>query len=460
MNHRMNYSLYVRAALCIAVAALLPSLVYAQALTCSYDPMYYIPFPPAGTGIISQVVANISNIVNNLAVGMYAGLVANITFQGAAVAVITLYILIYGVMFMGGMTQISLHDAVIRLVKIGLVVTLIGPFSWNFFYNYMGAAFDTGKNELIGDVLSVGVGGAAGWTVMDPNTGTAYQLDPSVLARYPFVVLDNAVAVLTSSKMAITLLATFTTGPYGIVIGLLILMGLGSYAGALFQAMWVYLMSVVVTAFLFAVAPIFFIFLLFQRTRNLFDGWVNQLVSATLQPLFLFTFFSFFSAMMWSAITRLLYTPVCWMPPGDVWRGSPFNIYMWRFMIPGQNGWQMYNGAMSYTGPNVASINAPTFPISIGDVLALVLIAQLAKRFNDVVLHIAREIAGASLQLDISSRIGNFFSPNRMMNPIMQAMQNKAPARPGAGAAASFMDRLRKPTSRPGAGGKDGDKDE
>lgn len=386
------------AAMAFALGSSFALDAYAQmfAQTCSFNPEFNVPLPASGSGIISTTVANIGLIVNGLAYNMYNTIVFNPDFQGAARAALSLYIVMYGVMFMGGMTQISLQDFVLRAVKFGIVVALLAPDSWNFFYTYVGGAFQSSKDELIAIMSSIAVGGVVG-----------------VVPQYPFAVLDNAIAIVTSSKMAVTLVATFFTGPYGLIFGLLIVMGLGSFASSLFQAMWVYLMSMVVTAFLFAIAPIFFTFLLFARTRNLFDGWLNQLVSATLQPVMLFTFFAFFSSLVQASLWKLLNTPVCWTTPGDIWRGSPFDVQVWRFMVPVNTGfgmtWQMYGGEWSFTGADTPG--APVFPLSIVDVLVFVIIVQLASRFNGIVLHIAKDIAGASLNLDVAGKMAEWMSP-------------------------------------------------
>src|SRR6185436_2324103 len=99
-------------------------------------------------------------------------------------------------------------------------------------------------------------------------------------------------------KMAVTLMAIFGTFPYGPIIGLILLMALGSFLKALMNALWVYLMSLVMKTLLFALAPIFIPCILFTRTRHLFDGWLNQIVNATLQPILLFAFFAFFAILI------------------------------------------------------------------------------------------------------------------------------------------------------------------
>ncbi len=398
------------------IFAAFPALAQIQyppeyATACTYNPQFNIPLPAAGSGIITLLVGNISAIVSNVAMALYNSILAQYTFQVAVRAALTLSVVIYGILFTFGMTQITMMDFLIRVVKIGIVATLLSPASWTYFYFYVGYFFHDGTNWLIATMSSIALGMVAGINPM-----------------YPFAVLDNAIATLTSSRLFVTLIATFFTGPYGIFIALIIIMGIGTFASALFQAMWIYLMSLVVRCFLFALAPIFLCFLLFGRTRHLFDGWVNALVSSMLQPVFLFAFFAFFSKLVEASLYNLLRVPVCWTPPGSTWQGTPFDVWMWRFMVPVNAGgvwrWEMYGGGWSFTGADIAG--APIFPLSIIDVLIFVLLVQLAWRFNGVVVQIAKDIAGASLALNISGAVTEWMNPAKGRMDAMKDMANRA----------------------------------
>lgn len=396
-NHQIVI-MYGLAAMAVVAFMLLPFPAWAQqtAKTCTYNPDFKIQVPASGTGIISLLVQNISLIINYISAQLYNSLIGNPSFQLTIRLAGTLYIVLYGVMFTFGMSQISLMDFVIRMIKLGIIAMLLSPMSYGFFYGSVGVFFNQGTDWLIGVMAQIAV-------------GTVPGLNPT----QPFAVLDNAIAVLTSSKMAVTLIATFFTGPYGLLFGLLILMGMGTFGAALMQAMWVYLMSLVVKAFLFAMAPVFFAFLLFQRTRNLFDGWLNQIIAASLQPIFLFTFFAFFAKLIEASMHMLLRVPVCWTPPGELWQGSPFDISMWRFMLespPGSNNFFLYNGAWSFTGTDFGG--AP-FPISIIDLLIFVILVQLAWRFNGIATKIANDIASASLNLNISGGLSGLLDPTK-----------------------------------------------
>lgn len=382
--------------------------------TCSSDSQFAIPVPSSGQpGVISLIVGNIQCLLwgdpdgpgpadcggfnnNNVARDLFMRIANNPGVTYTIAGLVALYVVMYGLMLSVGMVQVSALDIMIRMVKIVLVVALISPSAgWPFFYDIMGRFFNQGTDQLIGQVTAI---------MMNVPTGPGWN------PYAPFLILDQVAAVMTSPRMAVTLLAMFFTGPYGLIFGILILMSLGTFASAVFQAIWIYLMSLVVRAFLFGLAPIFFCFLLFSRTRHLFDGWLNQVVNTTLQPLFLFTFFAFFAQIVLAAMWFIIRVPVCWMPMQDsVTRGTVFDTYGWRFALEtSPNSFQPYDGAWSFTGADMAG--TPIFPISIMDILMFLLLAQLTWRFNTVVLNIAKDIAGASTSFNMSGALSEYMS--------------------------------------------------
>lgn len=378
MHHKIFTKIYGLTPSLLAILPLLliifvPSLAHAQTFmpdgTCSNDPQFDIV---PQYGIISAIVNNIANILNSIAGSMYLGIVGNSGFINAVRVAVTIYVAVYGMLFTFGMVQITLYDFVIRLIKISILTTLIAPNSWGFFFYTVVNFFNGGTDELISVVTSISVGNAP--------TGN------------PFVTLDWAIAMATSAKMAVTLLAIFGTGPYGFFIGILLVMSLGSFLKSLVQAMWVYLMSLTLKTLLFGLAPIFIACLLFTRTKHIFDGWLNQVVNASLQPILLFAFFSFFSALVHQSIYNLLQRPVCWTEWAESLRGSPFSEHFWRFTD--QYG-APYGGTWSFTGSQTGEI----FPIDIISVLILLILAELAGRFNHVVIEVARDLAGAATNL-------------------------------------------------------------
>ncbi len=388
--------------------------------TCTTDPPFDIPTPLPGQGLISVIVTNVQAILNNISQTMFQTIAGDAGFIAAVQAMLTLYIAIYGILFTFGMVNITLYDFFIRMVKIGIIVGLLSAGAWDFFNTTVVKFFNQGTDDIINKVTAIAT-----------NTGTDFATGP------PFNVLDGALAKALSAKMAVVLLATFGTGPYGILYGLLLLAALGSFMKALFTAVWVYLMSLVLKTLLFGLAPIFFAFLLFNRTRHLFDGWLNQVVNASLQPILLFVFFAFFAKLIEASIDNLIdYTPphkgvpVCWTEWAESVRGSPFSFHWHRFTVPNDSGtstfclnntggkcWEPFGGMWGFTGPQVTNNTAtamPVFPIDIMTILIFLILAELAGRFNSIVLMIARDLAGASTDLSsMQGALSDWFSPGK-----------------------------------------------
>jgi len=148
--------------------------------------------------------------------------------------------------------------------------------------------------------------------------------------------------------------------------------------------------------FLYALAPFFIPCILFSRTKHLFDGWLSQLVNACLQPIFLFTFFSFFAVLIEACLDQLFSTPVCWTAVKDAVKGAPFEGQFWRFAVWDcvTGNWVPFDGVWGFEGPQDTGCGGqPVHPIGIVLPLTLWIISDLASRFNVVIIQIAHDIS-------------------------------------------------------------------
>lgn len=357
--------------------------------TCTSDPQFDIPYAAItpGNGLISAIVDDVKNVLYTTSQTLYDSILGNSSFRNTVAIAISLYIAIYGIMFTFGMVQSTVYDFFIRMVKIGIISILLGTDAtwWQFIYDSLAHFFIDGTDAIIYEVSRITVGGV----------NSPYDVGK------PFAILDGVIATAVSAKMAVTILATFFTGPYGLLFGILMLLSLGSFLRALFTAIWVYLMALVLKMLLIALSPIFISFMLFSRTKPLFDGWINQLVNACLQPIFLFVFFGFFVALIQATMDGILRNPVCWTEWIDSVRGTPFAVHYWRFAVKDTTTglWEPYGGLWSWTGAAASTKDTRVFPIDIMTILIFLMLAELAGRFNNIVIMIASEIAGASVNL-------------------------------------------------------------
>jgi hypothetical protein len=322
-------------------------------------------------------------LLGGVASTMFRNIAGATGFKFAFRAAIILYIAIFGLMFTMGMVQSTVYEFAVRMIKIIIIQTLVSTNVWNFFSGYVVTFFNAGTDELI-NIITASIYGGGGMGGVWGGNG-----DPST-SVYPFVPLDNAIAYASSARMAVTILAIFFTGPYGFPIGLMLVISLGSFLKTLMSAMWVYLMSLVIKTLLFGMAPIFIVCLLFSRTKHLFDGRLNQVVNASLQPIFLFTFLIFFVNLIAACILNIIgpgTTPVCWTEFSESSRGTALGQFFWRFTDAAGN-------------PNPAGWNFTTpFPIPPLLVFTLLILTELAGKFNDVVVQIAQDLAGAATDL-------------------------------------------------------------
>jgi type IV secretion system protein VirB6 len=336
-------------------------------------------------GLITQVIDYIKEIIDDTSEQLFNGIVGNSGFKAAVNAAFALAIAFFGVAFMFGIVPFTFGQALTRGLKIAIIAALIGGGGWSFFSEYAVTFFNDGTDDLIGKVISIATG--------EPHTPG----DPKPFSQLEKVVLDTL-----SPEMMIANITSFITGPQGIAMGGLLSIGIMAFVQMLVKAMRVYVISLVAKALLFGLAPIFISFILFERTKNIFTGWINQLVNYSLQPLLLFAFLSFFVVLIESSVKNILSTDICWVPVQH-YSGATTTTKFWSFVGPDgkpTNSEMTWDGLASCIEAGGAGAQCDDFPISIIDILTFLILSHLAYRFSDVVVNLATEIASSTLFLD------------------------------------------------------------
>lgn len=359
----------------------------------AYNPKTVAP----GKGIIATVVKDIQTTLKPMTKDMFDGISKDSGFTKAATAAMTLYVIIYAITFMFGMVQLTAFDFLVRLFKISVVASLINGSAFGVFSDIIIKFFNDGTDSIITEVSTIAVGGTN-------------------LGGKPFDWMDAAILQLTSVKMLVTLMAAATTGIYGLVIIILLTIAMYTFVKAMLGAMWIYIMALVLRTLLFGLAPLFLACVMFSRTKPLFDGWLNQVVNSCLQPIFLFTFFAFFVQLIKSALDQVLQTNVCWTEMAGP-RGTASATHFWRFALwdCDDKVWAPFDGVWGFTGPDNAPPNhvtnksdcgkgAPVHPLGIMLPLTIWILSDLAKRFNDIVVNIAKDIANATTSFNYNSQ--------------------------------------------------------
>ena len=193
-------------------------------------------------------------------------------------ALLTLYLMFSVLGYIIGILQVTKYDLAVRIAKISMILTLVSPGSWDFFYKHCFSLFIQGIPEII-SAFNGYLGG-----------------DSS------FKFLDSTLGLFLESEFWLRMLALFLAGPVGWLLFVGIIWALWAFFKAMLRAIILYLFVIVALAFLVTLAPIFITFVLFQLTKGFFDSWIKMIVNFSLQPIILFASLAFLNQIILTSI--------------------------------------------------------------------------------------------------------------------------------------------------------------
>ena len=337
--------------------------------TCTNDHQFDIKPNGIISSVANDIAGRVADMTSSISSNMFSGAGGVAGIGGSIDNMCKIYIVIYGVLFMFGVVQATIFEFISRLAKVAIVASLAGGASE--LDSLMQNFFEQGTSDMI---MAVSGG------------------------ELPLDRVDQLVDAIVSPKMIVTLATIATTGFYGPFLFLILIASFQSLAGAILNAVWIYLMSEVVRGILYGVAPIFIACALFQRTRDFYQGWLNQLVNACLQPIFLFTFFAFFIHLIGDVITQIMGVPICLTPMPETGRGAAINTFWWRFTNGGEQYDELWGAS---TG----------FPVDIFQIFIFFILAELVSRFSDIIVLVAKSISGAATNMTRLPLMSSWPSP-------------------------------------------------
>ena len=90
------------------------------------------------------------------------------------------------------------------------------------------------------------------------------------------------------------IIASFFTGGIGLILAFAIFILAFSLIATVIRAMHIFISSAIAIIIYVFVSPIIIPLILFEKTKGIFDAWLTQLISFTLQPIILFSFLAIF----------------------------------------------------------------------------------------------------------------------------------------------------------------------
>ena len=343
-------------------------------------------------GILTSIYNFLKDIIDVATETLYRSIVENPNYQYALAGTVTLYVAIFGAMFTIGLVQASFGQMLMRFIKLGIIYSALSPnIGWYFFNDYAVSFFNDGTEELVRGVIQIGTG------------------EPLPAGAGPFYQLDQLASFFIHPETIVALMGAATAGPAALgMTGIAVIAGWG-FMKMLIEALRVYAVSFVARSILLGIGPIFIIFLLFDKTKQLFNNWLNVLISMSLQPILLFTFLSFMLVMLESSMRNMMNVELCWLET-EAPEGTNAQKAEWVFMDPNTGQPLIFDWTSQ---GNVACTETQNgdcqeFPLHIIDVLTFLILVWLTQRFSTVIDRIASELSSTFIALDPAGRLDSF----------------------------------------------------
>ncbi len=255
-------------------------------------------------GFIEEVVTAFDDLLGKVTQGLYEKVVADTGLINIVRAFLVFYVTMYGVMFMMGLAEAKHQDMIVRLLKIGLVVTAISPGSWEFFNDHLFGLFTVGSKEIASHIIRAALyyrGGA------EDSPKFIIPEDATPLSIYDIIV-DMLISSAIHAKIWGLI---FYNGYFWIYIIIMYVAIFFALMGII-RAVVLYFTSLMLVAILLVTAPIFIVMVLFQMTRQIFENWLQQLIAGAMMIIVLSATMTVLVIILQDQIENLFGYGVCW----------------------------------------------------------------------------------------------------------------------------------------------------
>lgn len=212
---------------------------------------------------------------------------------------LSLYIMIYGLMFLLGMVQINQTDIVIRVIKIAFVAGLMNEKTFGFFNTYVFEAATGFSDSIISSMSGYSLFSSGG--VSNGSVSNPFMFLDSILSKVFFSVTFYA-----------QLLALLSMGISGILYFIIVFIAIVIVVITTLRAIAIYLMAFIAVAILLGIAPLFLTFMLFETTRYLFDNWVRFTARYMIEPVILLAGIIILTQLFTIYLDYVIGYSVCW----------------------------------------------------------------------------------------------------------------------------------------------------
>ncbi|MDA9818253.1 type IV secretion system protein, partial [Flavobacteriaceae bacterium] len=228
-------------------------------------------------------------------------------------SLLVLMVIFYAITTLTGISDFSRDNVIKKMIRFGVIMLFLHPdagFYW--FSNIFIDAFKGGVNQMVYNI-SESFSGVPSGDITPDITLTLFE--------------SEAINIIFSKAFVGKLFALFFDIPIGTIAFLFIVFpAVILYIYTFFYVVFLYLIAQLTISLMFILAPIFLVAALFESTKEMFDNWLSQLFSLSMQQIMLIITFKFFNIIVLGILKITFHYEVCpaWY---DVIFGLGFSFY-------------------------------------------------------------------------------------------------------------------------------------
>ena len=249
---------------------------------------------------------------------MYNSLVKQIT--SLVQSVLLLYITFSGIGYFTGTTPASKDHIAKSVIRIGVIMQLISPTSWDFFNLYLFSAL----RMIMVQVINI---------LGNPRLSSITQVHGT---EDSFNFFDGILGIFVSDIFWMRLVAIYASGILGFVVGVLLTITMFKVLKACLYGLLLYVQALLGLALMFAMAPLFLITILFATTRNIFEAWLKQMISYIAQPLFYFATLAIMIEIITQIMNNNIAYMICTRCVAMFWVFAFYPVCIMKFVFPAE----------------------------------------------------------------------------------------------------------------------------
>jgi type IV secretory pathway VirB6-like protein len=243
---------------------------------------------------------------------MYKAILQDKIVANVILISLVMYVTFYGLAFFMGMVDHGKKEVMMRLLKIGLVIMFTNPQSWSMYNEFVVNFFKNGMDSIVAMISEIFESN------MDPTLGSISAKQEANSANVDvgrkFIYIDSVIKDLISQPTIAKIFGLLLIpgkGVFAIIYIPVIFLLIGYFIYTMLDVALKYIINLLKICIGLALGPIFILFSLFEKTKDMFKNWVAFLASRSLEIVILFTMLHPFLLIIDSSFKTMLGFRVC-----------------------------------------------------------------------------------------------------------------------------------------------------